>query len=156
MVCMGNICRSPTAEAVLRKKLADAGLESRVAVDSAGTHGYHIGSPPDERSQRHARRRGIELSGLRARRLAEEDFARFDLLLAMDDDNLEEMRRLCPPGREGRMRLLLDYAAPADGQREVPDPYAGGAAGFETVLDLVDGACDGLLEHLVQRLDGTS
>ena len=156
MVCLGNICRSPTAEGVLRHKLAAAGLADRVRVDSAGTSGYHIGDPPDPRSCLHALRRGIDLSGLRARRLAAEDFDRFDLLLAMDDDNLADMHRLCPSGREGRLRMLLSFATAAAGVREVPDPYAGGAEGFETVLDLVDDACNGLLVHLHERLQGTN
>jgi protein-tyrosine phosphatase len=156
MVCLGNICRSPTAEGVLRHKLAAAGLADRVRVDSAGTSGYHIGDPPDPRSCRHALRRGIDLSGLRARRLAAEDFDRFDLLLAMDDDNLADMRRLCPSGREDRLRMLLSFATAATGVREVPDPYAGGPDGFETVLDLVDEACDGLVAHLHARLQGTN
>lgn len=156
MVCMGNICRSPTAEGVLRDKLRAAGLHDQVMVDSAGTHGYHVGDPPDTRSQQHARRRGIDLSGLRARRVAERDFERFDLLLAMDVDNHGELMRLCPPGREGRVRLLLDFAVQRHGRREVPDPYYGGVSGFEDVLDLVDDACDGLLAHLRDRIRGTS
>lgn len=156
MVCLGNICRSPTAEGLLRHKLHAAGLHGRVNVDSAGTHGYHVGQPPDTRSQLHARRRGIDLSSLRARRVADTDFDDFDLLLAMDEDNHGELMRRCPPGREGRVRRLLDFAAGAQGRREVPDPYDGGAAGFELVLDLADDACEGLIAHLRQRLDGTS
>ncbi|MFG6464249.1 low molecular weight protein-tyrosine-phosphatase [Roseateles sp. DXS20W] len=146
--CMGNICRSPTADGVMRAKLAAAGLD--VEVDSAGTHGYHVGAPPDERSQEHARKRGYDLSPLRARQLVAADFDRFDLVLAMDGDNLAHAQRLCPPSRRQRLKLLLDYA-PHLGQRHVPDPYYGGAAGFETVLDLVEAACDGLIAAELRR-----
>ena len=143
--CMGNICRSPTAEGVMRAKLAAAGLD--VEVDSAGTHGYHIGDPPDERSQAHALKRGYDLSALRARKLVAEDFARFDLVLAMDDDNLAQAERLCPRGERHRLKRLMDYA-PQAGKRHVPDPYYGGDAGFEEVLDLVEAACEGLIDAL--------
>ncbi|RZL38427.1 MAG: low molecular weight phosphotyrosine protein phosphatase [Rubrivivax sp.] len=143
--CMGNICRSPTAEGVMRAKLAAAGLD--VEVDSAGTHGYHIGAPPDERSQQHAWLRGYDLSALRARKLLAEDFERFDLVLAMDADNLAHARSLCPPGQRHRLKLLMDYA-PHAGNPHVPDPYYGGAAGFDEVLDLVEAACDGLVASL--------
>ena len=146
--CMGNICRSPTAEGVMRAKLAAAGLD--VEVDSAGTHGYHIGAPPDERSQEHALKRGYDLSALRARKLAARDFERFDLVLAMDDDNLAHARRLCPPSQRHRLELLMDYA-PQAGNPHVPDPYYGGAAGFDEVLDLVEAACDGLVASLRAR-----
>lgn len=144
-ICMGNICRSPTADGVMRAKLKAAGLD--VEVDSAGTHGYHVGAPPDERSQEHALKRGYDLSPLRARQLVAQDFERFDLVLAMDEDNLANARRLCPPGQRHRLKLLLDYA-PQLGRREVPDPYYGGDAGFEDVLDLVEAACDGLIGAL--------
>lgn len=143
--CMGNICRSPTAEGVMRAKLAAAGLD--VAVDSAGTHGYHVGAPPDERSQEHAARRGYDLSALRARQLVAQDFSQFDLVLAMDADNLAHAERLCPPAQRHRLKLLLD-CAPQAGKRQVPDPYYGGAAGFEEVLDLVEAACDALVDEL--------
>jgi protein-tyrosine phosphatase len=146
--CMGNICRSPTAEGVMRAKLAAAGID--VEVDSAGTHGYHIGAPPDERSQEHAALRGYDLSTLRARKLVAEDFTRFDLVLAMDDDNLANAKRLCPPGQRHRLKLLMDYA-PHAGNPHVPDPYYGGAAGFDEVLDLVEAACDGLVASLRKR-----
>ncbi len=132
----------------MRAKLAAVGLD--VAVDSAGTHGWHAGAPPDARSQAHARRRGYDLSGLRARQLVAEDFERFDLVLAMDGDNLAHAEQLCPPSRRDRLKLLLDYA-PQLGQREVPDPYYGGDAGFEAVLDLVEAACDGLIATELQR-----
>lgn len=148
MVCLGNICRSPTAEAVLRAKLEAAGLAQRVEVDSAGTGSWHLGDPPDPRSQRHAARRGYDLSALRARCIAEDDFHRFDLILAMDHNNLADLRRLAPEGGHGaELRLFAPI--------EVPDPYSGGAAGFERVLDLVETASDAWVEDLAQRL-GTS
>ena len=147
-VCLGNICRSPTAEAVLRYKLATAGLDGRVEVDSAGTGDWHVGEPPDPRSRRHAARRGYDLSTLRARRVAEEDFQRFDLILAMDHDNLADLQRLAPDrGRRAELRLFARI--------EVPDPYLSGPAGFERVLDLVEEASDAWVEDLVRRL-GTS
>jgi protein-tyrosine phosphatase len=148
MVCLGNICRSPTAEAVLRAKLEAAGLADRVAVDSAGTGSWHIGSPPDARSQRHAARRGYDLSALRGRQVAAEDFHRFDLILAMDEDNLADLQRLAP---EGALRAEVRLFAPV----EVPDPYTGGAAGFERVLDLVEAVSDAWVKNLAARL-GTS
>lgn len=147
MVCMGNICRSPTAEGVLRAKLVAAGLADRVRVDSAGTHAYHVGEPPDERAQEHAAGRGYDLSRLRAREVVAADYERFDLLLAMDWDNLSLLQDDCPPGAERRLRRLMEFA-PGAGSEVVPDPYYGGAAGFERVLDLVEAACDGLVEHL--------
>jgi protein-tyrosine phosphatase len=147
MVCLGNICRSPTAEAVLRHKLAAAGLDGHVEVYSAGTGGWHVGDPPDARSQRHALRRGYDLSALRARRVSEADFQRFDLILAMDEDNLADLERLRPDGGRAEVRLFAE--------RPVPDPYAGGAAGFEAVLDLVEAASDALARDLARRL-GTS
>ena len=146
--CMGNICRSPTAEGVMRAKLVAAGLD--VDVDSAGTHGYHVGAPPDERSQEHALKRGYDLSRLRARKLEARDFERFDLVLAMDDDNLANAQRLCPPARRDRLKLLMSYA-PQAGNPHVPDPYYSGDAGFEEVLDLVEAACDGLITSLRRR-----
>lgn len=148
--CMGNICRSPTAEGVMRAKLEAAGLADAVEVDSAGTHGYHVGEPPDERSQDHARRRGYDLAPLRARELAAADFSRFDLVLGMDERNVAEAARRCPPGQRDKLKLLMDYA-PGAGSRVVPDPYYGDAADFERVLDLVETACDGLLAELSPR-----
>jgi protein-tyrosine phosphatase len=148
MVCLGNICRSPTAEGVLRAKLHAAGLADRVEVDSAGTGDWHVGQPPDVRSQRHARRRGYDLSTLRARRVAEDDFHRFDLILAMDANNLADLRRLAPdvPHR-AEVRLFTSI--------EVPDPYSSGPEGFEHVLDLVETACDRWVDDLATKL-GTS
>ncbi len=147
MVCMGNICRSPTAEGVLRARLIAAGLEEDIDVDSAGTGGWHSGEPPDARAQRHARQRGYDLSKQRARRVIEEDFERFDLLLAMDEDNLADLQRLKPSQARAELRLF-DAA-------EVPDPYHGGAQGFENVLDQIERASDALLAELRTRL-GTS
>jgi protein-tyrosine phosphatase len=148
MVCLGNICRSPTAEAVLRAKLEAAGLADHVVVDSAGTGDWHIGSPPDPRSQRHAAKRGYDLSALRGRQVAEADFHRFDLILAMDEDNLADLQRLAPDGdSSAEVRLFA--------QVEVPDPYTGGPAGFEQVLDLVEATADFWVKNLAARL-GTS
>jgi protein-tyrosine phosphatase len=144
---MGNICRSPTAEGVLRHKLREAGLAAEVTVDSAGTHDYHVGEPPDPRSVRHARGRGYDLTPLRARQVVAADFESFDLILAMDWDNLALLEEECPVAHRGKLGRLAEYA-----QRYtspvVPDPYQGGAKGFEHVLDLVEDACDGLVLHL--------
>jgi protein-tyrosine phosphatase len=134
---MGNICRSPTVEEVARQLAAREAPHLDLSFDSAGTAGYHIGEPPDHRSQRHASARGYDISGLRARRLVAEDFHRFDLLLAMDEDNLANMQVLAPEEATRRARLFLSWL-PADGPRAVPDPYYGGAAEFETVLDLAE------------------
>ncbi|MBI5257378.1 MAG: low molecular weight phosphotyrosine protein phosphatase [Burkholderiales bacterium] len=155
MVCLGNICRSPTAEAVLRTKLAKAGLERHVEVGSAGTHGER-GGAPDARAVAAAARRGYDLSRIRSRRLVVKDFERFDLLLAMDLDNLEHLSNQCPPGEHHRLGLLLEMGAPSLGLREVPDPYYGAPAGFERVLDLIEPACEGLVVSLQRRLLGTS
>ena len=138
-VCTGNICRSPTAEGVMRKMITGEGLE--VHVESAGTHDYHVGEAPDERSQRHAERRGYDLSAQRARQVSPEDFVRFDLILAMDRGHLRQLERLRPAGHRAKLRLLL-------GDRDVPDPYYGGAEGFEEVLDLVEDACRDLIAEL--------
>jgi len=148
MVCMGNICRSPTAEAVLRHKLKAAGLDQRVEVDSAGTYGGHIGEPPDARAQRHAKLRGYDLSRLRARRLAAEDFERFDWVIAMDEDNLARLADLAPDGHGARLQLLMAHAKRRTDVTGVPDPYYGPPAGFDHVLDLIEDACDGLVSEL--------
>ncbi len=150
-VCMGNICRSPTADGVFRQKVQDCGLSHAVRVDSAGTHNYHPNSPPDERSQKHAAKRGYDLSGLRARQIQDADFAQFDLILAMDWDNLALLQQACPPQHQQKLRRLTEFCQQHDSP-VVPDPYYGGDRGFETVLDLVEDACDGLLRHLQQRL----
>ncbi|MEE8445759.1 MAG: low molecular weight protein-tyrosine-phosphatase [Alphaproteobacteria bacterium] len=143
-VCSGNICRSPTAEGVMRKLLAERGLEHRVEVDSAGTHGFHEGEAPDTRSQAQARRRGIELGDQRARQVRREDFHDFDLIVAMDRGHLRELERMAPPDAPARVELFLRYA-PECGQDDVPDPYYGAGDGFETVLDLVEAGARGLL-----------
>ena len=146
-VCFGNICRSPTAEGVFRHLLAQEAPELRVEVDSAGTAGYHIGHPPDLRSQRAAHARGVDLSGLRARQVTVEDFLRFDLILAMDRDNLQELETMRPADSRARVRLFLEYA-PELGRPEVPDPYYGDARGFEEVLNLSAAASRGLIAAL--------
>lgn len=147
-VCLGNICRSPTAEGVLRHLAAREAPGLALEIDSAGTAGYHIGSPPDARSQRAAARRGIDLSMLRARQITARDFDHFDLILAMDLDNLRNSERIRPPGSHARLQLFLDYLPAGAGEREVPDPYDGDSAAFERVLDLTTAASRGLLAHL--------
>lgn len=146
-VCMGNICRSPTAEGIFRAQARAAGLAHRIVTDSAGTHGYHVGEPPDGRAIEAAARRGIDISDLRARRVQADDFRRFDLVLAMDRDNLGQLNRLCPRDAVERPRLFMDFAPHIDA-RDVPDPYYGGPDGFEHVLDLVEEASRGLLDHV--------
>ena len=146
-VCLGNICRSPTAEAVLRGIAAREAPELALTVDSAGTANYHPGSPPDRRSQAAARQRAYDLSGLRARQVRDADFADFDLILAMDRSNLEELLARAPPAARGKIQLFLDHA-PEQPAREVPDPYYGGSTGFEDVLDLIEAASRGLLRRL--------
>ncbi len=146
-VCMGNICRSPTAEGVLRHLVREAGLEDTVQIDSAGTLDYHVGSPPDHRSQAHAQRRGYDLSGLRARQVNVRDFERFDLILAMDWQNYGELQDMCPPQLYPKIRRLMEFAPPGISD-VVSDPYTGGPQGFERVLDHVEQACRGLLVHI--------
>ena len=146
-VCMGNICRSPTAEAVFRHYVENAGLAGDILIDSAGTHDYHIGEPPDRRAQQAAQQRGYDMSGLRGRQVEEGDFHRFDYVLAMDQANLAILQRLAPPSGDAQLRLFLDYAR-HHAEREVPDPYYGGADGFERVLDMVEDAAEGLLQHI--------
>jgi protein-tyrosine phosphatase len=146
-VCLGNICRSPSAEAVLRAIAAREAPELDLEIDSAGTAGYHIGDAPDARSQAAALRRGYDMAPLRARIVEEADFERFDLILAMDTQNLEVLRKRAPMRYRERVRLFLEYA-PDCGLDEVPDPYYGGPTGFEQVLDLVEEAARGLLSHL--------
>ena len=147
---MGNICRSPTAEAVLRHKLREAGLGQRVTVDSAGTHSWHGGEPPDPRAIKHAARRGYDLNNLRARVVTAADFERADMILAMDWDNLATLEERCPPEHRPKLGRLTQHArrfpVPV-----VPDPYQGGPEGFDHVLDLVEDACDGLVEQLRQK-----
>jgi protein-tyrosine phosphatase len=151
MVCTGNICRSPTAEGVLRHKLAQAGLGAAIQVGSAGTQGYHTAEPPDPRAQRAAAARGYDLSRLRARPLRPDDFQQFDVLLAMDQTHLAWMHKRRPPGAPAQVGLLMPLARRHVQLTEVPDPYYGGPAGFEHVLDLVEDACDGILERLARQ-----
>jgi len=146
-VCMGNICRSPTAEGVFRHLVRQEKLEELIQTDSAGTHAYHIGNPPDTRALTTAERRGIALHDLRARRVSAEDFDLFDYILAMDRDNYEILSTICPPGYEARLRMLMEFA-PHLNIPEVPDPYYGGASGFERVFDMVEEAARGLLADI--------
>ena len=148
-VCMGNICRSPTAEGVFRHHVEQAGLGEHIVVDSAGTHAYHVGDPPDRRANAAAERRGIKLGALKARRVSDDDFERFDYIIAMDVDNLERLKDQSPSEHHNKIMLFLEYASVRE--REVPDPYYGGAAGFERVLDLVEEASRGLLETLTKK-----
>ena len=143
-VCLGNICRSPTAEAVFKQKAADAGL--KLVIDSAGTHGYHIGKAPDKRSQAAGVARGYSFKGLKCRRVDESDFEKFDYILAMDDSNLSNLRGMSPSQYQDKIKLFLDFASVED--KEVPDPYYGGKRGFELVLDLIEEASDGLIAHI--------
>lgn len=143
---MGNICRSPTAEGVFRRVVEQAGLSGGIRIDSAGTHAYHVGEPADRRARAAAERRGYSLADIRARRICAEDFERFDYILAMDRDNLAALMGQSAPEQRGKIHLLLEFSA--SGPAEVPDPYYGGASGFERVLDLVEDACLGLLEVL--------
>lgn len=146
-VCMGNICRSPTAEGVFAKLIKEHGVEDCFSIDSAGTHAYHEGEQPDSRAQAAAKDRGIELSHLRARKVVHGDFEDFDHLLVMDDDNFNIMKNACPQHYQHKIKYLLEYA-PQLGEREVPDPYYGGRYGFERVLDMVEEASLGFLQTL--------
>jgi protein-tyrosine phosphatase len=148
VVCMGNICRSPIAEGVLRAKLAAAGLAQRVHVDSAGTHGYHTNEPPDPRATRRAALRGYAIASLRARPVQPADYEAFDWMLAMDDSNLAWLKQHQPAGNAARLGRLLDHTRRHPGISEVPDPYYGPEAGFDQVLDLVEDACDGLVAQV--------
>ena len=143
-VCLGNICRSPTAEAVFRHKAAEAGLN--VKIDSAGTHGYHIGKQPDKRSQSAGTARGYSFKGLKCRRVEESDFEKFDYILAMDESNLSNLRKVSPEEYHDKIHLFLSFADTE--HQEVPDPYYGGKQGFEMVLDLIESASDGLINTL--------
>ena len=148
--CMGNICRSPTAEAVFRRKIDDAGLGEKITVDSVGTHDYHIGDPPDLRTQKVAMQRGYDMSMLRGRQVEVADFSRFDYVLAMDNANMSILYKMCPQIYQDRLGLFLQFARNHQ-EREVPDPYYGGDRGFENVLDLVEDATAGLLLHIRQQ-----
>lgn len=144
-VCMGNICRSPTAHGVFEALVRDKGLDELITVDSAGTHAYHVGEPPDRRSQEVALRRGLDLDYQRARKVVREDMEAFDYILAMDEANLEDLQQICPQTHREKLALFMSYA-PHYGQLEVPDPYYGGEQGFDRVFDMVEEASKGLLE----------
>lgn len=146
-VCTGNICRSPTAEGVLRHQAKLAGLEDRLKIDSAGTHGYHIGDPPDRRSVAAARKRGIDLSSLRARKVAAGDFGNFDYVIALDRGHFDLLQADCPPAHLARLSLFLKHLDEKD-LHDVPDPYYGNAKGFDDVLDLIERGCAALLAHI--------
>jgi len=146
-VCMGNICRSPTAETVFREHAQRAGLLDELRIESAGIGSWHVGEPPDKRAILHGRRRGCDLEPLRARQVTRADFARFDYILGMDLRNLRDLKALRPDDYKGHLALFLDFA-PHLGVREVPDPYYGGPDGFEAVLELVERASEGLLAHI--------
>ncbi|KAF0225906.1 MAG: Low molecular weight [Rhodospirillaceae bacterium] len=150
-VCTGNICRSPTAEGVFRALVESHGLSDHIMVDSAGTHAYHVGEPPDSRSTAAARKRGIDLSGQRARKVRGADFDDFDLVLAMDRSHQQSLVQLCPKAWEDKVRLFLSFA-PELGLRDVPDPYYGAGDGFERVLDMIEAGSRGLLDHVRTRL----
>jgi len=146
-VCMGNICRSPTAEGVFRYRVAAAGLGERFVIDSAGTHGYHVGEPPDARSMEFAAKRGYDLSAQRSRKVAASDFEKFDHVLAMDHDNLRLLEAECPPKHRHKLGLFMAHAA-SSASDVVPDPYYGGGQGFDLVLDYIEDASDGLIAAL--------
>jgi protein-tyrosine phosphatase len=150
-VCMGNICRSPTAEGVFRKKLADTALLHKVHIDSAGTHNYHPNSPPDERSQKHALLRGYELSNLRARAVQESDFEEFDMLVTMDWDNRALLEERCPSEHQHKIRGFAEFLQTTQASM-IPDPYHGGEQGFEHVLDLIEDASDGLMKLVIKKV----
>ena len=151
-VCMGNICRSPTAEGVFRNLVAEEQLDIGIIADSAGTHDYHTGESPDARGVAAARRRGIEIGGQRARAVREDDFVEFDLILAMDSDNERGLRSLCPSDYDDRIMQVMEFA-PELREREVPDPYYVGGQGFEKVLDMLDLCMEGLMDELYDRLN---
>jgi protein-tyrosine phosphatase len=153
-VCMGNICRSPTAEAVFRHHVEQAGLAHAVIADSAGTHDYHIGAAPDPRAQRAAARRGYDLSALRARQILVRDYVEFDLVLAMDDINMKALRRSCPAEHRHKVQLLGAYCVGAAKGCAVPDPYYGETEDFERVLDLAEDAAQSLLRHIRETFLG--
>jgi protein-tyrosine phosphatase len=149
-VCMGNVCRSPTAEAVFKQQLMAAGLAERVVCASAGTHDFNVGASPDGRARAAAQRRGYDMSRMRGRCVAVEDFARYDLVLAMDRQNLEALRQSCPDDKAERLRLLMEFARRHE-TLDVPDPYYGNAKAFELVLDMIEDACEALVAHVRSR-----
>lgn len=147
---MGNICRSPAAEGVFSHIVTQAGLEDKIVIDSAGTHAYHVGEAPDSRAQKSALVRGIDISGLKARKASKKDFKIYDYVLAMDYDNLSHLESICPEEHEAKLSLFLEFASQSD-VKEVPDPYYGGPLGFERVLDLVEDAANGLLLSIQEK-----
>jgi protein-tyrosine phosphatase len=149
-VCLGNICRSPTAEGVFKQYVREAGLEKLITSDSAGTGDYHIGDPPDPRACSAAAKRGYDLMSLRGRQVSRKDFADFDYVLAMDEQNASDLKRLAPRQHASKVRLFTEFSS--SGARGVPDPYGGGPQGFEHVLDLVEDAAQGLLRHIKKEL----
>ncbi|MCW8926079.1 MAG: low molecular weight phosphotyrosine protein phosphatase [Xanthomonadales bacterium] len=152
-ICMGNICRSPSAEGFFARALSDSPYADRVSVDSAGTHGYHVGQPPDSRAVETAQGFGVDISGLRARKVSVEDFERFDLIVAMDHDNLADLKARQPANSKARLVSMMDYH-PDPHPDEVPDPYYGGMTGFNYMCELLDAATRGLLEEVEGSLDG--
>ena len=149
-VCLGNICRSPTAHGVFEHIIKEKGLVSDIEVDSCGTHAYHVGSAPDQRSQEVAKQRGFQLSHLRGRRVEMSDFEYFDYILAMDRENLSNLESMCPTQYSDKISLFLDFA-PSRSESEVPDPYYGGPKGFDIVIDMIEVASEGLLEDIRQK-----
>jgi len=149
MVCLGNICRSPTAHGVFQQRIAEAKLAHRIEVDSAGTAGYHIGSQPDARSSAVAAKRGYDLTTQRARQVQQKDFSHYNYVLAMDKSNLADLRSNCPDAHKSRLSLFLDFGS--GDAKEVPDPYYGGDDGFDNVLNLVEDAAAGLIAHIIER-----
>ena len=149
-VCMGNICRSPTAQGVFERLVADNDLAEYIQIDSAGTHAYHIGECPDERASAAALKRGVDLSPQQARRVSPDDFHVFDYVIAMDSSNFEDLASNCPPEHEAKLRLFMEFAADLE-TNEVPDPYYGGTTGFERVLDVFELGSAGLLAEIRQQ-----
>ena len=150
-VCMGNICRSPTAHAVMQHIVDKQGLSDQFLIESSGTHAYHVGEPADRRSQQTASMRGVDMSDLRAQKIAITDYDRFDWILAMDEENLKLIEYYAPDNHQAQCCLLMDFASKHAEQKIVPDPYYGGEQGFEDVFDMVDDACQGLLDHILKE-----
>jgi len=149
-VCLGNICRSPTAEGVFRAQVAERGLDKFIHIDSSGTSDWHIGQPPDSRASAEASKRGFDISMLRARQATSSDFSKFDFVIAMDNENYTNLSMLANPEQQARLHLFLDFANNVN-ESEVPDPYFGSTGGFPHVLDLIENASDGLLDHIVSK-----
>lgn len=149
-VCLGNICRSPTAHGIFEKMVISAGLQDKIGVDSCGTGSWHVGQPPDERTLKTARERGYDISHLRARKLAAEDFDRFDYILSMDTRNLADVIKKAPADYKGQIKLLLDFSKERN-VLEVPDPYYGGDEGFDRIFNMIESACECLLDELKKK-----